>query len=312
MITNAAYESLDKTIPRKYKILDVLLELRTNFWAPEAPTLVLSPASRDVAVWYEEFEQGIFSAIEDKNFLPIIRASDGEYRFLLGPQSPSPRLPRMKRCIAYIKYCRAKFLEKRYGFTGQTAPGISVGRYSAEELKRGREVFAKGVLYVLQHGQLGAHLQFAPKPFQECYHPAFKRFLDGQGAELTAHNYVPFYFVYLFLSRVATAGLLNGRRVLLINGASEAKRQAINARFEQYGVEETRWISLSRDRSLFDGIELTEEDLRSDICILGGGVGKFNLVQQLGDFCGPVIDAGYYFEAWASSDLAKRRPLCIV
>ncbi|MCH2036388.1 MAG: hypothetical protein MK120_05525, partial [Puniceicoccaceae bacterium] len=148
--------------------------------------------------------------------------------------------------------------------------------------------------------------------FQECYHPAFKRFLEDYKAELTADNYVPFYFVYLFLSRVATADLLRGRSVLFINRASEAKRQVIDARFEQYGVEETRWISLSRDRSLFDRIELTEKDLLSDICILGGGVGKFNLIQQLEIFPGPVVDAGYYFEAWANPDIAKRRPLCIV
>ena len=77
-------------------------------------------------------------------------------------------------------------------------------------------------------------------------------------------------------------------------------------------MEETRWISLSRDRSLFDRIELTEKDLLSDICILGGGVGKFNLIQQLEIFPGPVVDAGYYFEAWANPDIAKRRPFCIV
>ena len=69
MITDAACESSDKTIPRKYKILDFLLELRTNFWAPEVLILILSPTSRNVAVWCQEFEQGIFSAIENENFL---------------------------------------------------------------------------------------------------------------------------------------------------------------------------------------------------------------------------------------------------
>ena len=300
-----------RKVPDHYKIMSHLLRSRTEYWEPRSPVYVLSPVQRDVSEWYRKFEISVLDAIVDRRHVPIIRASDGEYRFLLGTQPPSLREKFSRWPLLFAMYLRSKILEKRSGFTGQTAPGISVGRYSAEELKRGREVFAKGVLYVLQHGQLGAHLQFAPKPFQECYHPAFKRFLDGQGAELTADNYVPFYFVYLFLSRVSTAGLLRGRRILFINGASEPKRKAIDARFERYGVLETRWVGLSKDRSLFDRIELSEGDLGSDICILGGGVGKFNLIQQLGNFPGPVIDAGYYFEAWANPEIARRRPLCI-
>lgn len=304
-------ENLGK-IPPKYLILEHLLEFRTDLYKLKVPILLLSPISRDVNQWYHEFEQSILSAFETRNFKPVLRASDGEYRFLLGTQPPSLREKFSRWPLLFAKYLGSKILEKRSGFAGQTAPGISVGVYSADELKRGREVFAKGVLYVLQHGQLAAHLQFAPEPFQECYHPAFKRFLDGHGAELAADNYVPFYFVYLFLSRVATAGLLSGRRILLINGASEPKRKAIDARFERYGALETRWVGLSKDRSLFDRIALSEGDLGSDICFLGGGVGKFNLIQQLGNFPGPVIDAGYYFEAWANPEIAHRRPLCIV
>jgi hypothetical protein len=299
-------------IPSKYLILDYLLEFHTDYYNPEIEILLLSPINRDVNQWYTEFEQRILSAIEQRDFTPVLRASDGEYLFLLGPQPPSPREKIKDITLVYLKYYHLLWLEKIKGFSGQTAPGVSVGRYSAKELKQGRKIFAEGLLYVMQHGQLAAHLQFAPKPFQEHYHYAFKRFLDDRRAELTADNYVPFYFVYLFLSRVATAGMLKGKRILFINGASEEKRRAIDARFEQYGVHETRWIGLSKDRSLFDRVELSVEDLRSDICILGGGVGKFNLIQQLSGFQGPVIDAGYYFEAWANPEIAHKRRLCIV
>lgn len=300
------------TVPKRYKIFEHLLEFKTDYWAPDIPIFLLSPAERDVPSWYREFEQSVFDALEQKKFYPIMRVSDGEYRFLLGAQPPSRRENSIRRIQLYARYWRSRILLRNSGFTGQTAPGVSVGNYSSDELARGREIFAQGLRHVLEHGLLAAHLQFAPKPFQECYHPAFKAFLDSNNMALHAKNYVPFYFVYLFLSRVATAGLLKGRRVLFVNGASEAKRIAINQRFAVYGVLKTRWIVLSKDRSLFDQISLSDADRACDICILGGGVGKFNLIQQLSGFPGPVIDAGYYFEAWADPSLAPKRPLCIV
>ena len=295
--TNDCFESLARSVPKAYKILDYLLVLQTDFWKSSIPILVLSPIERDVTRWYEAFEGRLFDAIKEKRFLPIVRASDGEYRFLLGPQPPSPRLSLSKRTIAYLKYTRAKLQERRSGFTGQTAPGVSVGNYSAQELKEGRGIFANGLRLVMEHGLFAAHLQFAPKPFQEIFHPAFKVFLDKNNLSLNEKNYIPFYFVYLFLGRVATDGLLGGRRILFINNASDEKKQAIDHRFKKYGVHSTRWIPLSRDRSLYDAIELSEADLECDICILGGGVGKFNLIQRLAEFRGPVVDAGYYFEA---------------
>ena len=300
------------TIPKRYKILEHLLEFKTDYWAPEIPIFLLSPVERNVPSWYREFEQSVFDALEQQKFYPIMRASDGEYRFLLGPQPPSRRENSLRRLLLYARYCRSRILLRESGFTGQTAPGVSVGNYSSDELMQGREIFAKGLRHVLENGLLAAHLQFAPKPFQECYHVEFKRFLDSNDMTLNASNYVPFYFVYLFLSRVATAGLLKGRRVLFINGASEVKREAINQRFTGYGAVETRWITLSKDRSLFDQISLSDADRSCDICILGGGVGKFNLIQQLPCFMGPVIDAGYYFEAWANPSMAAKRPVCVV
>ena len=300
------------SVPSQYKVLDHLLEFKTDHWKPEVPIGILSPVNRDVSLWYEEFEQSVFDALKQKHFYPLIRASDGEYRFLLGSQPPSKREPLLRSIKLYFKYYGSLFLLKRNGFTGQTAPGVSVGNYTADELLHGREIFTKGLGQVLEKGLLAAHLQFAPKPFQECFHYEFKRFLDSNSMALTATNYVPFYFVYLFLSRVATAGLLKGLSILFINGASVAKRDVINQQFIGYGAAETRWLSLSKDRSLFDKISLSEADQACDICMLGGGVGKFNLIQQLESFPGPVVDAGYYFEAWANPDIAKRRPFCIV
>lgn len=311
MGTFEAIKTIGK-IPDKYIVMENLIAFDTNVYTPETPIYLLSPIIRDVDKWYTEFEQSVLSALETRTFRPVIRASDGEYRFLLGPQPPSARESVSRWIILYAKYLRSKISNKKLGFTGQTAPGVSVGCYSAEELNRGRKIFADGLIYTLKNGQLAAHLQFSKKPFQECYHPAFKRFLDDHGVQLTADNYIPFYFVYLLLSRVATARILEGKRVLFINGASEAKRQAIESRFQQYGVQDTRWIGLSKDRSLFDRIELSEKDQCLDVCILGGGVGKFNLIQQLENFPGPVIDAGYYFEAWANPEIAYRRRLCTV
>lgn len=305
-------QELAGEIPEEYVILEHLLEFKTDYWCPEVPVLVLSPDARDVAEWYNDFERVIFETSKAKKFLPILRASDGEFRFLLGPQPPSRRENSLNRMKSYSKYFGKKLLSGVSGFRGQTAPGISVGNYSRSDIVEGRRIFIQGIKFVCKHGFFAAHLQFAPKPFQEIYHAPLKRVLDQQEVIIKNNNYVPFYFVYQLLGRIATDGLLKGKRVLFINGADREKRERIDSRFDTYGVREARWIKLTKNRSLFDQIELSAHDMEMDVCILGGGIGKFNLIQQLVDFPGPVIDAGYYFEAWANPDLAGKRPLCIV
>ena len=55
-----------ESIPQKYKILDFLLEFQTEYWKPEVPVFILSPISRDVSIWYREFEEEILDAIKEQ------------------------------------------------------------------------------------------------------------------------------------------------------------------------------------------------------------------------------------------------------
>lgn len=303
-----------REIPKEYIILDHLI----NFIVPGLdPKLfenltTLSPVDQNCSDWFNKFVSMIVKSIESKTFLPTLRASDGEYRFLFCDQKPSKRhtfWEYYKRLILYwIDYVNPI----KSGFHGITSPGVSVGDYSRIEWIAGRINSENGLRLVLSKGILAAHLSFSHTPFQEHFHPELERWLKNNKLNLALENYVPFYFVYALLQEPYRHIVFSDRRILLVHSASGEKRDRIETALYKYGARSIDWLSISRNKSVLETISPSRDQLNNDICLMGAGVGKFNIVKQLTDFKGPVLDAGYYFEAWANPDIASKRTLCSV
>jgi hypothetical protein len=299
-------------IPASYKILPSLICLSIPHTNPLKEIWTLAPEPIDSTSWFNDFQSRVESAINSRSHLPILRCSDGEYRFAFGEQPPSLRTPPRdyprQMAMFFLRRVRGSF----QGFKGSTAPGISVGQYTKAELREGRAIFERGMLHTLRFGILAAHLTFADQPFQERFHPAFSRFLHNHGLRLSLKNYVPFYFVYGILNHHWLANLVDGRRILLVHSATGHKQTCITNSLSALNPQKILWKHISPSRSLFETLTLSEEEADSDLVILGGGVGKFGLILSLSTFHGPVIDAGYYFEAWANPANASRRIFCTV
>jgi hypothetical protein len=294
-------------IPQQYLILPNVVPLVIPGGVAPTEIWTLAPQDSPAGDWFGDFRNRVEHAIQSRQFLPILRCSDGEYRFLLGDRPPSSRLLWRRYIVRYAKHWARSVKASYAGFNSQTAPGVSVGRYSAADWRRGRERFQSGMRFVLQRGILAAHLTFAAEPFAEHFYPAFRQWLEANNQQITADNYVPFYFVYGILDRLRLPGLVTGRRVLVVHGAQGGKRDRIAASLKRAGATSLLWHPISLDRAIFDKVSLTPPEKEADLAILGAGVGKFGLIESLADFPGPVVDAGYYFEAWAEPEASSRR-----
>jgi hypothetical protein len=66
----------------------------------------------------------------------------------------------------------------------------------------------------------------------------------------------------------------------------------------------------TRERSLFDHLELGPYLGKVDIALLGAGVGKPNILVQLKPLKVPCIDAGYLFMVWENHENKWKRAFC--
>jgi hypothetical protein len=158
---------------------------------------------------------------------------------------------------------------------------------------------------------LALHLGAAVEPFQEQYFPAIRRWLHRGGLDLTLDNYVPFYFVYALLRGPAGNFLFDRTRVVVVHSAVGDRRERIVSAITTRGAQSVEWIPISPSRSFEERIDVSHVVGRCDVCIVGAGVGKALVIDQLRPLCVPVIDAGFVFEAWADEARAASRVVMI-
>lgn len=260
----------------------------------------------------EEMFQGFVDRVQasmGKNYLPIARMSDGEYRLLFGYQRPSPRLRAAGRVFERIRELR-RFLRQPFRVSAATLPNVSSGTYSRNEAEQLRVELTIGAQHVADHGFLALHLTYGARPFQEQYFPALRAWLTSSGIALNKSNYVPFYFVYALLSGPQRHVVLRDARILLIHSARGTKKEQIARRLREEGAAAVEWCNISAARSGLDSPDFGRYAGRVDVVMLGAGIGKFRHFAGCERLNVPVIDAGYMFEVWYEPEQGRRRPYC--
>ena len=126
----------------------------------------------------------------------------------------------------------------------------------------------------------------------------FVNFLNENGIELTADNYIPFYVVYAYLTSCDFARMLDGKNVCIVNSEyNEANCHNWFARFASSpklsfaeipdSLVATSWGKM-RDKSMRNIPENT------DLCLVGAGIGALLVCVDISSrFSIPAIDAGH-------------------
>jgi hypothetical protein len=268
----------------------------------------LAPEPLGSSEWFARFNKRVQEAI-GRRYLPICRMADGEYLFLFGYQSPSLRWRPWKR---FLLACHgagnvARALLK--GFDSTTTRGVSSGQMSWAEWQLYRATLSQAYRELLSEGILAMHLGVSVIPWQEEYFPALGRWLAGAQVVVTPDNYVPFYFMYALLRGPARRDILGGRNIVVVHSATGEKRKRIEASLARERVRRVEWLPVSRSRSFEDVLDLTSIRGRTDLCLIGAGVGKANVIRQLKPLGAPCLDAGFVFEVWADPAKQWERPM---
>ena len=184
------------------------------------------------------------------------------------------------------------------------------GEFSAAEWRSARREAPTLVRALSLTGILAWHFSYASEPFQERYFPALGKWLSENKVEINWDNYMPFYFVYPMLTGRRRGEIFEGKSVLVINGAEGEKKQAIIEGLKREGVRNVLWCSISLRRSYYDTVDVSRFRGKCDLALVGAGIGKLRIMQQLGSLGVPCIDAGFVFEVLADRRNRFKRVMC--
>lgn len=247
---------------------------------PDAQTYVSLLASR------------VGSAMKERRPLPVVRFADGEYAF----------------------YSRSL---KCNGLYRQAESEASILASFPAHVKALRELSQAGLLAPLLFPGNTRKRSAVDKVFGKNKGVDgglnFIEFLAGNGISLTAHNYIPFYAVYAYLSGPLFASAVDGRKVCVINSDYNEKAciewfsraastpNLFHARLPDSFVA-TRWASM-RDEVLAS----IPEDV--DCVMAGAGVGALEVcVDAARRFGVPAIDSGHIINSMNGLESKSKGP----
>lgn len=261
----------------------------------------------DCRAWYRRFADDVFRALDESRYLPVYRMGDGEFAFALGPADeflPLHRLGPRRALKRAWKWATGRLGEHRSGASGY---GWEV--YSPAERRALLERYAADLAFVAQRGYLALGLDdselFAP------YHPFIQDWLDGAGVHLHAGNYQHFYVVYALLNGPDRERLLQGRSVLVVNHLSDGRRDIVEAALRAAGAARVQFLGISRDKAMFETLDLGAVRRPVDLALVGAGVGAANVLRQLEPLAAVSLDAGFVLDILAQPEMRWNRPFCV-
>ena len=257
----------------------------------------------------DTFYKRINDLILKKEHFPIIRIADGEFQFLLGKNEFNLRKPFHKLVIHLTKQLFEKILKPKFEAKSRT---YTSGVYSHSDRYNVKNQYSECLKYISKEGVLALYTTIKPGFYTEQYLPRLFSFFKENGIDVNEHNYVPFYFIYIILTNKKYSKIYINKNIHLVTSFNTERKEKIENTLNSFGVESITWTEISRERSLFDTINVSNKVKDADIIFVGAGIGKVHIFNQLKNIQAVIIDAGYIFETWQNPELRKERDYCLV
>jgi hypothetical protein len=261
----------------------------------------------DCRAWYRRFADEVVAAADAHRYLPLYRMGDGEFSFALGAAEEMLPLRRLRpRQLARRAW---KWATGRRGEHRSGSPGYGFEVYSPAERRALLDGYAADLAFIARHGYLALALD--ESPLYARFLPRLLDWFDDRGIHLDARNYQHVYAVYALLHGPDRGRLLRGRRILVVNHADAARREAVSRNLEAAGAAEVHWIGISRSRAMLERVDPAAAGGPVDLALVGAGVGAARVVAQLADLRCPVLDVGFALDVLADPELRWTRPFCV-
>lgn len=277
---------------------------------PEGIFRAIDICDRPTDLWYSQFKETLIGAIGHR-YLPVIQMSDGEFIFCVGhyPAIRGSEELLHKYILRQAKYFLKDSLTKKRNkkFRGGKDSKIPSGIYSPKECVTLRPLYAKYLKEIGRKGLLCLHFTYRNNQFAQQYFLPIIHWLTANHIKLESTNYFQKYFVYAFLNGPDRSQIFGQKRILIVTNCNEDKRKRITTNLRKEGSENIQFLQISKNRSMYDILDLSKVNLPVDVVLIGAGIGKPNIIQQLEKTNTLCIDAGFCIECLAYPEYRRSR-----
>jgi len=245
-------------------------------------------ADEEICLFYRDVHTGndyikilhqmIARGLSERKEAPVVRFADGEYAFYNYDLNCNG-LYRQAESVDAIRKVMPSHIEalKILAACGKMAPLIFPGNITRK---------ARGLFNLLSRSK------------DESSASTFMKFLFGNGIEMTADNYIPFYVVYAYLTSEDFIRIVDDKKVCILN--SEFNRDSCTNWFTRFSsrpgisfVEIPAEYVATRWESMRENI-LRQIPQDTDLCLVGAGIGSLPVcIDVARRFSIPTVDAGH-------------------
>lgn len=252
----------------------------------------------DFESWISSFKSEVLKNM-GKNYFPIYRMADGEYRFIMGRVYNFYKKPLWRELIAVT----AEKLRIKNPDRWKTSWGEE---YKPERVKALRKQLINDVAYISRKGKLACFWnENGLKAFEE-YNNKLLPFFKKNNIVFNKYNYIPFHFVCSILVRTGWKDLFKKKHILIVTGSDEFSENKIKETLSLMGVGKVSFYRISKTSSMEEQLNLDSFlERQIDICLVAAGIGSANILRQLEPLQTVVLDIGGYMNCFINNEASQ-------
>ncbi|WP_372757561.1 hypothetical protein [Mariniflexile sp.] len=251
----------------------------------------------DFDTWFNNFKNLVISKM-GKEYFPVYRMADGEYRFIMGRKYNFHKKPLWRELIAVT----AEKTRIKNPNRWKTSWGEA---YAPSRVKQLRKDLIQNVRYIAEKGYLACYFnENGLNAFVE-YNNSLIPFFNKNSIKFNATNYVPFHFICGLLVKPGWETFYKNRTILIATGSDDVSEAKINTTLKAFGAKSVVFLRISKTASMEEVLDLTSITQKIDICFVAAGIGSANIVKQLEPLNTVVLDIGGYINCYVDKEASQ-------
>jgi hypothetical protein len=239
--------------------------------------------------WFKDFRDHVLDCI-GKEYLPVYRMADGEYRFLMGRRYNFHKKPLLRELVAVT----AEKLHIKNPNKWKTSWGENYAPGRVKDLKHN---LIGDVRKIAGHGYLACYINDNGLNAFTEYNSILPHYFRKKNIQFHSKNYIPFHFVCNLFMAKGWQDFFENRNVLIVTGGNKNKNKIDNT-LTRFGAKSVQYIPISETSSLEDNVDILNIQQPVDLCLVAAGIGSANIITQLQQLNTAVLDIGGFMHCF--------------